>query len=67
MKQEDYLEIKKSITKKWEFECSFDGDGETGTVSATSTDEMGGGAGNKLEYNKETGRFTGYGQSGSGE
>ena len=66
MKQEDYLEIKKSITKKWEFECSFDDDGESGTVAATSTEEMGGGAGNKLEYNKETGRFSGYGQSRKG-
>ena len=28
LKEEDYLEIKKSITKKWEFECSFDEDGE---------------------------------------
>ena len=26
LKEEDYLEIKKSITKKWEFECSFDED-----------------------------------------
>ena len=64
MKEEDYLEIKKSITKKWEFECSFDDDGEAGSVTATSTEEMGGGAGNKLEYNKETGKFIGYGQSG---
>ena len=48
LKEEDYLEIKKSITKKWEFECSFDEDGEGGTLSATSTEEMGGGAGKKL-------------------
>jgi len=66
LKEEDYLEIKKSITKKWEFECSFDEDGEGGTLSATSTEEMGGGAGKKLEYNKETGKYTGYGQSNSG-
>ena len=66
LKAEDYLEIKKSVTKKWEFECSFDDDGETGTVTATSTEEMGGGAGNKLEYNKETGKYSGYGQSRKG-
>ena len=66
MKEEDYLEIKKSITKKWEFECSFDDDGEAGSVTATSTEEMGGGGGNKLEYNKETGRYSGYGQSRKG-
>ena len=63
LKKEDYLEIKKSITQKWEFECFFDEDGEAGTVSATSTEEMGGGAGKKIMYNKETGIFTGYGQS----
>ena len=66
LKEEDYLEIKKSITKKWEFECSFDEDGEGGTLSATSTEEMGGGSGKKIEYNKETGKYTGYGQSNSG-
>ena len=47
-------------------EFSFDDDGETGVVTATSTDEMPGGAGNKVEYDKETGKFTGYGQ-GSGD
>ena len=34
-------------------------------LSATSTEEMGGG-GKKIEYNKETGKYTGYGQSNSG-
>ena len=62
LKVEDYLEIKRSITYQWEFECWFDEDGERGSVSATSTEEMGGGAGHKVMYNKETGRFTGYGQ-----
>ena len=62
MKDEGYLDIKKSVLKKWEFEFSFDDDGETGVVTATSTDEMPGGAGNKVEYDKETGKFTGYGQ-----
>ena len=63
LKEEDYLEIKESITKKWEFECSFDEDGEGGTVSATSTKEMRGGAGHRIRYDKETGKFRGYGQS----
>ena len=62
LKEEDYLEIKKSITKKWEFECSFDEDGEGGIIFATSTEEMGGGAGNLIVYDKASGLFSGYGQ-----
>ena len=66
LKEEDYLEIKESIIKKWKFECSFDEDGEGGTISATSTEVMVDGGGKKIEYNKETGKYTGYGQSNSG-
>ena len=66
LKEEDYLEIKESITKKWKFECSFDEDGESGIISATSTEVMVDGGGKKIEYNKETGKYTGYGQSNSG-
>ena len=62
LKEEDYLEIKKSITKKWEFECSFDEDCEGGIIFATSTEEMGGGAGNTIVYDKASGVFSGYGQ-----
>ena len=62
LKEEDYLEIKKSITKKWEFECSFDEDGEGGIIFATSTEEMDGGAGNLIVYDKASGLFSGYGQ-----
>ena len=62
LKEEDYLEIKKSITKKWEFECSFDEDGEGGIIFATSTEEMGGGGGNLIVYDKASGLFSGYGQ-----
>ena len=62
MKEEGFLDIKKSVTKKWEFECTFDEDGEAGQITATSTEEMSGGAGNTINYDKETGQFTGYGQ-----
>tara|TARA_Y100001970_G_C14220481_1_gene852357 strand:+ start:62 stop:733 length:672 start_codon:yes stop_codon:yes gene_type:complete len=61
LEYEGYLEIKKSITQKWEFECSFDEDGEGGTITATSTEEMGGGAGKIIRYDKETGKYSGYG------
>ena len=67
LKEESWLEIKRSITKKWEFECSFDEDGESGTVSARSTLFMPGGAGHIITYHKETGRWYGYGQSKFGE
>ena len=61
LKQKGYLEIKKSITKKWEFECSFDEDGESGKLTATSTEEMGGGSGKIIKYDKSTGNYYGYG------
>ena len=65
MKDEGFLEIKKSVTNKWEFECNFAEEGEGGTVSATSTEEMSGGSGNTVEFDVDNGRFTGYGQSTS--
>ena len=61
-----FIEIKKSVITKWEFECTFDEDGEGGKITATSTDLMQGGAGNKIEYDKAEGKFIGYGQ-GSGQ
>jgi len=65
MKDEGFLEIKKSVTNKWEFECNFAEEGEGGTISATSTEEMSGGSGNTVEFDIDTGKFTGYGQSTS--
>ena len=65
MKDEGFLEIKKSVTNKWEFECNFAEEGEGGTISATSTEEMSGGSGNTVEFDVDNGRFTGYGQSSS--
>ena len=50
---------KKINYKKWEFECSFDEDGEGGIIFATSTEEMGGGAGNLIVYDKASGLFLG--------
>ena len=63
MEKEGFLEIKKSVTNKWEFECYFADWGEGGTISATSTEDMPGGSGNTIEFDFDTGRFTGYGQS----
>ena len=65
MKEEGFIEIKKSVTNKWEFECNFAEEGSGGSISATSTEEMSGGSGNTIEFDLDTGRFTGYGQSSS--
>ena len=39
-------------------------DGLTGTIAATSTENMSGGADHTVTLNIETGDFTGYGQAG---
>ena len=65
METEGYIELKTSVKKKWEFEISLD-ENDGGTCSATSTEEMPGGAGEIITYEVENGRFTGYGQ-GTGE
>ena len=62
LQEKSYLEIKRFITYRWEFICSFDEDGWSGSISATSTEEMGGCADHKVTYTKETGKITGYGQ-----
>ena len=65
MENEGYLELKTSVKKKWEFEIAMD-ENDGGTCTATSTEEMPGGAGEILIYEIENGKFIGYGQ-GSGE
>ena len=62
MKDEGYLEIKKSVTNKWKFECNFAEEGEGGWIDATSTGEMSEGAGRWIGFDMDTGEFTGYGQ-----
>ena len=62
MKDEGYIEIKKSVTNKWEFECDF-GYAERGWVCATSTFAHPSGWGNTVCYDIDLGRFSGYGQS----
>jgi len=57
-----YLDLKASVLEKWTFEMEIDESGETGSISAISTDKMGGGADNTVTYDIATGTFTGYGQ-----
>ena len=69
MVDDGYMTLSESVQLKWEFDISgleLINSEAGGEMKATSLEEMGGGAGKKLEYNKETGKYTGYGQSNSG-
>ena len=57
-----YLDIKESVKEKWTFEIDLAEDGSTGTISATSTEKMEGGADKTVTFDVETGKFSGYGQ-----
>ena len=57
-----YLDIKESVKEKWTFEIDLSEDGTTGTLSATSTEKMEGGADKTVTFDVETGKFSGYGQ-----
>ena len=53
-----YLDLANSVKENWTFLIDVQ-DGETGTLTATSTDEMGGGPDLTVIYNLESGKFTG--------
>ena len=59
---EGELEVKQSTKNKWQFELQLDDQG--GTIVATSTEEMAGGAGLIITFNRETGKYIGYGTKG---
>ena len=59
---EGVLEVKQSTKNKWQFELQLDDQG--GTIVATSTEEMAGGAGLIITFNRETGKYIGYGTKG---
>ena len=54
--------LKQSVKNKWEFDLNLDPNGDGGSCTATSTEEMSGGAGEVITYDVATGKFTGYGQ-----
>ena len=62
-----YLDLKPSVLEKWTFELEIDESGETGSITATSTDKMGGGADNTITFDIATGTYNGYGQDDEGE
>ncbi len=59
---EGVLEVKQSTKNKWQFELQLDDQG--GTIVATSIEEMAGGAGHIIIFNRETGKYIGYGTKG---
>ena len=65
--EDGYLDLKPSVLEKWDFTISIDPSGESVTITALSTDKMGGGENKRLSYDIETGEFTGYGQENDGD
>ena len=70
MKDINLLSLDPKAELTWTFDLSQleeptdeagDSAGLRGKITATSTEEMGGGAGETVEFNAETGEFCGYG------
>ena len=53
-------ELPLSVQTKWEFTINLSDKG--GTIEARSLEDMPGGAGKMLSYDKATGQYSGYGQ-----
>jgi prepilin-type N-terminal cleavage/methylation domain-containing protein len=53
------LDLSRSTKLKWSFRIELNDEG--GRITATSTEEMSGGAGHEVIYDADNGRFTGYG------
>jgi prepilin-type N-terminal cleavage/methylation domain-containing protein len=60
LREKKALQIDEATKRNWSFQIGASGE-RFGNVRATSTEEMPGGAGKQVEYNVETGQFTGYG------
>jgi len=50
-----FVDVSDALKRKWKIEISGD------LFIATSSDDMAGGAGKELRYDRLTGKFTGYG------
>ena len=59
LERKGQLDLKRSTKTKWQFELQLSDEG--GNITATSTEEMAGGGGHQVIFNRETGRFSGYG------
>lgn len=53
------LDVSRSTKLKWSFRIDLNDQG--GRITATSTEEMSGGAGQEVVYDADNGRFSGYG------
>ena len=56
LESQGQLDLEKSTKRKWDFELQL-----PENITATSKEEMAGGAGKVVQYNRELGRYTGYG------
>ena len=54
-----HLDVSRSTKLKWSFDLQLSDQG--GRITATSTEEMSGGAGHQVVYDADLGKFTGYG------
>ncbi len=61
LEQKGFIEIDQATQRNWKFEFTKNRD-KLQLVRAISTENMPGGAGNTVEYNAETGKWSGYGQ-----
>ena len=59
MERRGQLEVERSTKLKWTFTLSFSDEG--GQIAAESTEEMKGGAGRQVVYDRDRGRYLGYG------
>ncbi|MBT3589634.1 MAG: prepilin-type N-terminal cleavage/methylation domain-containing protein [Candidatus Marinimicrobia bacterium] len=62
LERQGQLDLKRSTKAKWQFELQLSDEG--GQITATSSEEMAGGGGHQVIFNRETGKFTGYGSKG---
>ncbi|MBT3607315.1 MAG: prepilin-type N-terminal cleavage/methylation domain-containing protein [Candidatus Marinimicrobia bacterium] len=53
------LDVSRSTKTKWSFRIELNDEG--GRITATSSEDMSGGAGHEVVYDADIGRFTGYG------
>ena len=53
------LDVSRSTERKWSFRIELNDEG--GRITATSSEDMSGGAGHEVIYDADLGRFSGYG------
>ena len=61
LERSGHLDVSRSTKMKWSFDVQLSDQG--GRITATSSEEMSGGAGHQVVYDADIGKFTGYGSS----